>query len=367
MNLRWSDYILARDDEAQEAWAEAANGCRTLYIMGEGFDPRALTGLERLLNADIAHDLTVMSLPLSAAGPPRSERAQLAADNKSRLDRLVADAGPQYISLTYPDHVERRRSLGRLLFQQLLRQDEFVQADHIIIDISALPTGLYFALIAGVLDREQSGDFHGELQVVVAENPELDSLIEGEGSESAEPIPRFTFEIELDPQTPRPLIVWAPVLGERAQPQLEALQQNLLPDEICPVLPFPASNPRRADNLLVELRELLQDTVQVEPANFIYADESNPFDLYRALAELQRRYRGALKPLGEASVVISMHSSKTLSLGALLAAYEHELPVMNAEPEHYNFALDRVDETVLSATRLVCLWLTGTPTTLATA
>src|SRR5439155_805554 len=131
---------------------------------------------------------------------------------------------------------------------------------------------------------------------------------------------------------------------ERSQPQLEVLRQNLLPNEICPVLPFPARNPRRSDNLLVELRELLQDTVQVEPANFIYADESNPFDLYRALARLHDRYRSALAPLGEATVVVSMHSSKTLSLGALLAAYERQLPVMNAEPEHYNFAVDRVND-----------------------
>ena len=62
MTLRWSDYVLARDEEAQDAWAEAAEGRRTLYILGEGFDPRALTGVERLLAAGAARDVTVMSL-----------------------------------------------------------------------------------------------------------------------------------------------------------------------------------------------------------------------------------------------------------------------------------------------------------------
>ncbi len=361
MTLRWTDYVLARDEEATAAWAEAAEGNRTLYVLGEGFDPRALTGLERLLACGGATQITVASLPLTASSSD-SERGKLAEQNKARLDEIVQCAGIQRIGLSYPERVERRRSLGRLLFQQLLRQQAFLDAEHIIVDVSALPTGLYFALIAGVLDRVSSGDFTGELQVVVAENPELDSLIEGEGSESPESIPRFTFETELDPRAPRPVIVWAPVLGERSQPQLERLQQNLLPDEICPVLPFPARNPRRADNLLLELRELLQDTAEVEPANFIYADESNPFDLYRALARLHERYRSALEPLGDATVVVSTHSSKTLSLGALLAAYEHELPVLNAEPEHYNFALERVDDTLLGATRLACLWLEGTPT-----
>lgn len=364
MTLRWSDYVLARDDDATAAWEAAAQGNRTLYVLGEGFDPRALTGLERLLASSAASQLTVASLPL-AASSSSSERGLLAEKNTVRLDEMARDAGVQHIRLSYPERVERRRSLGRLLFQQLLRLPAFVEAEHIVVDISALPTGIYFALIAGVLDRVASGAFAGELQVVVAENPDLDSLIEGEGSESPETIPRFTFEVELDPRAPRPVIVWAPVLGERSQPQLERLQQNLLPDEICPVLPFPARNPRRADNLLLELRELLQDTAEVEPTNFIYADESNPFDLYRALARLHERYRSALEPLGDACVVVSTHSSKTLSLGVLLAAYEHRLPVLNAEPEHYNFAVERVTDTLLKSTRLACLWLAGTPTRLS--
>lgn len=366
MTGRWEDYVLSRAEDTAEAWSQAAAGRRTLYLLGEGFDPRALTGIKELLEKRVASQLTIASLPL-AAGGSQSERAKLADENKAALEQLVADAGVGHVRLGYPDRVERRRSLGRLLFQQLLQEPAFVEADHIMVDVSALPTGLYFALIAGVLDRAESGDFNGELQVVVAENAELDSLIEGEASQTPESIPRFTFDVELDPGASRPLVVWAPVLGERAQPQLEALQQNLLPDEICPVLPFPAANPRRADNLLIELRELLEDTLQVEPANFIYADESNPFDLYRALGRLHDRYRSALRPIGEATVVISMHSSKTLSLGALLAAYEHRLPVMNAEPEHYNFDFERVDQRLLDATRLACLWLHGTPTAKATS
>jgi len=36
------------------------------------------------------------------------------------------------------------------------------------------------------------------------------------------------------------------------------------PDEICPVLPFPALNPRRGDNLVLEYRDLLFDRLRID-------------------------------------------------------------------------------------------------------
>ena len=105
------------------------------------------------------------------------------------------------------------------------------------------------------------------------------------------------------------------------------------------------------------------DGLEVEPANFIYADESNPFDLYRGLSRLHDRYRAALKPLGDAAVGVSIHSSKTLSLGALLAAYEHRMPVVNASYErHYAMSREEVTAELVAATRVATLWLVGTPT-----
>jgi hypothetical protein len=364
VSLRWSDYVLARGDEDVAAvWAAGAKDGNTLYIIGEGFDPRSLLGLERLIAVGVHSELSVISLGLAPPGST-SVRAEVARQHVARLEALAAEGALAHARVAYPEKLEESRSVGRLLFGALYELPQFQDAGHIVIDISALPTSVYFALIAGVLDMVRQARWGGELQVVVAENAAIDSFIRSEGPDVPAAISRFKFEVELDPRAERPVVVWAPILGEGALAQLETLQQVVAPDEVCPVLPFPARNPRRADELLVELRGFLIDALDVEPGNYIYADESNPFDLYRGLSRLHERYRQALRPLGEAAIVLSIHSSKTLSLGALLAAYEHEMPVLNASAErHYEFDPADVSAALLAETELATLWLAGTPTT----
>jgi len=116
--------------------------------------------------------------------------------------------------------------------------------------------------------------------------------------------------------------VWIPVLGEGKKEQLIRLYDHVRPDEICPVFPSPSANPRRVDDLVREYRELLFDRFRVEPPNIIYASEWNPFEVYRQIARTVERYNDALKDLGGCRVVVSVLSSKLLSVGALLAAYE---------------------------------------------
>ena len=53
---------------------------------------------------------------------------------------------------------------------------------------------------------------------------------------------------------------------------------------------------------------------------------------------------------------MSAHSSKLLSLGVLLAAYEHKLAVAHVEPTDYDFDQKAVD---LEANELFEVWLTG--------
>lgn len=355
---RWSDYVHVVGQGVSEMCTAAA-GKRPIYVLGEGFDPRMLVGLRAVLDADALTQPSVLSLGLAEPGGS-SPRAKKADENLAELSKLVSAAGLTHERIDYPP-VHERRSLSRPLLAALLRNDLFREADQVIVDISALPVGVYFGLIKGLLDISERDGSSGELQIVVAENALIDSRIKGSGVDTPAPILGFSFGAELTQGPNRPPLVWAPVLGEGAVPQMEALGDSLRPDEICPVLPFPARNPRRADELLVEARELLVDRFRVEPTNYIYADERNPFDLYRALTRLQQRYRRALRPLGDAVVILSVHSSKSLSLGALLAAYEHRLPAFNAEPEHYDFELEDVGPDIVATSELSGAWLLGTP------
>lgn len=166
------------------------------------------------------------------------------------------------------------------------------------------------------------------------------------------------FSRDADPERVR---VWAPVLGEQAGPQLEALFELLQPQDVYPVLPFPARDPRRADDLVLEHRSLLFERFEVDPNNFLYVSESNPFDTYRALAGLDVRYRSLLSPVGVPEIVVSTHASKTLGIGVCLAAIEREMPVVNAGPSRYGIAEIPEAEWVENASTLSCIWLHGTP------
>jgi hypothetical protein len=198
------------------------------------------------------------------------------------------------------------------------------------------------------------------LQVVVCENPELDRIILEEGVASPGPISGFRQRLDPD-DTSEMTRVWVPVLGEHQEPHIRSIYEFLAPNEVCPVLPFPARNPRRGDNLLMELRLLIFDTIGVEPRNFIYADEKNPFDLYRGLCRLSDRYTKALVPLGNVTVVTSVHGSKVLAVGALLAAYEKDLTVVSAGSTGYRIQPGVAIDKVTAGDHLICLWLDGEP------
>ena len=123
-----------------------------------------------------------------------------------------------------------------------------------------------------------------------------------------------------------------------------------------PFLPSPSLQPRRGDEIVSEYRSLLFGTWGVDPRGFIYADERDPFDIYRQIVDLANDYTESLAPLGNAYTIVSAHSSKLLSLGVLLAAVERKLAVMHVEPTGYY-----LPETIngLEANELFEVWLTG--------
>jgi hypothetical protein len=209
-----------------------------------------------------------------------------------------------------------------------------------------------------MLEKHDRDEWEGDLHVVACDNPLVDGLVTGQGVEPPTPLAGFA---DHRPVRDRVTRIWVPVLGEGEAARIEALYADIGADEICPVLPFPAANPRRCDDLVREYRELLIDRAGVEPRNFIYAAESNPFDLYRILSELNASYAEALNPLGETRMILSAHSSKLLSIGVLLTAYEQQLEVRHARPSLYS-ARDLIALPGLADSDLVVnLWLTGEP------
>ena len=193
------------------------------------------------------------------------------------------------------------------------------------------------------------------LHCIVCENADIDEHIVAEGGDTADYIDPFRGQGGLA-SDPDPITIWAPVLGERQPATLRKIHEMLEPAEVKPFLPFPARNPRRGDDLIADYHSLLFEGWGVETRGFIYADERDPFDIYRQLGELADDYRQSLEPLGSARTVVSAHSSKLLSLGILLAAYEHTLAIVHIEPTRYRLDLERVNT---ENNELFSIWLAG--------
>jgi hypothetical protein len=357
---RWERGVLHRGADFASCWTRNRKD-PVLFVAGSGFDPRGTASLEALLKVSPRQvDLVVIDLPDAATDPAVRPRAEA---NRSQLIDLAETAGGAVMVHEVPEHSDRG-ALGRLVSHQFQRAGLLTKYAEIVIDISALPRGVFFPLVRGVLQQAHraEGDgrrWNGDLHVAVCENPEIDAAIREDGTTPMAPIGGFGRPATATSQAGT--TIWVPILGENQLARVEVINAELSHDEVCPVLPFPSADPRRGDRLVLEYRPLLFGEIEIEPRNVIYAHERNPFDLYRTLGLLHQRYRRALEVLGDVSMVLSSHSSKLLSMGVLLTGYEYQLEVQNVSPTLYGLHDEAEIDALRNADELFDLWLTGEP------
>jgi hypothetical protein len=130
-----------------------------------------------------------------------------------------------------------------------------------------------------------------------------------------------------------------------------------VPHDTCPILPFPASNPRLGDELAEEYLTELESTWQADTRNIVYADEEDPIDLYRTILRLDDLRKPVFEEVGGSLLVLSPLGSKVMALGALMAALERDLPVAHLESIGYTLA-DAVPASRPEA-NLIHIWLEG--------
>ena len=198
--------------------------------------------------------------------------------------------------------------------------------DDVVIDISAMPRVVALSAIAKLIHDQDVASASGKntnLHVVAAESVRTDLDTRGSLMDEVTSLEGFSGRLneESTQHVPR---VWFPVLGERQRERLQLIQGHLNPDEICPVVPFPSRDPRRGDQIVAENIDLLFEDFRVEPSNILRASEFNPFEAYRQLFLVMDRYRRALTELDGCKAYVSPLSSKLLSVGALLACYDHQ-------------------------------------------
>jgi hypothetical protein len=386
--MLWDRYIFRRGNEVHELWDGlfASRAVRLLYIAGHGFDVRAQTAMRELVGNLQTPTRDLISAKLLLVGFSDYELSQelrdLTEDNVAKLNSIFSPLGTAQTvvigsSSDGEEDVSASVALSLGIKQVLDLANDYTD---IILDVSSLPRVAYLAILTSLLGKlvpdkgPQSNTGHPlkaknvNLQVLVAEDAKLDgNILPEDPSNDLVLILGFSATMHAESVKEWPL-VWFPVLGENRVSQLRrimSLAQIPSSAEICPVLPHPSRNPRRADDLLVEYTEPLFRSRRTPTTNILYVHESQPFEAYRQLLGAMQRYQHSLQILGGCRLVVTPLSSKLITLGAGLACFEmrtvdldakYGVAIPYAEPKRY---VATVADLVSSKPEIAAALLTG--------
>jgi hypothetical protein len=357
--MLWKHYVFRRGAELPALWDQllAHRPVRLLYIAGQSFDLRAQVTMNAFVDtvrvSGHSIDKSDLILVELKAYEISQELQGLAEKNTSDLQERFGTIGRKETSsvktvLMSPSARDDETSASNALRIGTERVLEYItdQTD-IILDASSLPRIAYLSLMTGLLrklvpDKQSPSALIANginFQVLVAEDASLDAKIQAEDlNNDLVLIPGFSSPLHAESVQDWPL-VWFPILGENRVNQLTKIMGSApipVSAEICPVLPHPSRDPRRADRLLVEYRGPLFDSVMTPISNIMYTHEANPFETYRQIVGAMERYRKSMAIIGGCRLVVTPLGSKLICLGAGLACFEQRPEGMQ---ENYGIAI----------------------------
>ena len=302
---------------------------RCLLVAAAGFDPRTQRVTKML--ADVLGTRLSAIFIREERGKPDNNLLSAADQNEAELRKLVPNCQVKHVEIFGDDGA----AVGGPRIAAILSQEIVPDGvTDVVLDMSALSIGIGYPMAKMLLtDCEAVVDrsFH----IIVVSNPELDDRIVSEPSESAMPVKGFAGTSHLE-GTLDPARIWIPQLAKRRTATLTRIGAAVgTCYKICPVLPFPARDPRRADSLIGEYENELTHEWQVDPRDLVYVSERNPLDCYRMLTTLKERYERAVNVTFNPHIILSPVGSKVMAAGALMAAIEHDLTVQYLETIRY--------------------------------
>ncbi len=385
--MLWDHYVFRRGSAVHDLWDNLYRDrpVSLLYIAGRGFDLRAQAVMREFVSSQTgpgrcpveAKLLLVASNSYELDEPIRA----LTEENATQLEALFKPLGQTrqitISSATNSEDLSASTAL-RLSIEAVLA--EIGDQTDIVLDVSSLPRIAYLALLTSLLHKFVPNKIRGadsphplhangvNLLVLVAEDARLDGEIRTEDpSNDLVFVPGFSSALQAESVQDWPL-VWFPLLGENRVNQLQKIVDSaMIPPfaEVCPVLPHPSKDPRRADKLLVEYRLPLFESRKTPTSNIIYAHESHPFEAYRQLLGAMQRYANSMRIMGGCRLVVTPLGSKLITLGAGLACFEmrptdlnekYGVAIPHAEPRRYVTSVEALKR---SKPEISALLLTG--------
>ena len=322
---------------------------KALLVAGAGFDPRSRTAASLL--SGIAKNIRALLIQENRP-KPLQDQLDRAEVNKKALLAMLTERHVEKVEIFGPDGAV----VGGRNIINVLKQQDLEGVTDIIIDISALSAGTSFPIIRYFVQYSDRVQGTTNLHVFVVHNSRLDAGIRSIASDAPGYVHGFKGNATLS-DTADAARLWLPQLAKGRRAALERLYYFIEPHDTCPILPFPASDPRLGDALAEEYLTELQNTWSVDARNIIYADEGDPLDLYRTILGLDDLRTPVFAGAGGSMLVLSPLGSKVTALGALMAALENNLPV--AYLESIGYELDAIVQEEIDQSNLIHLWLEG--------
>jgi hypothetical protein len=300
-----------------------------ILIGGAGFDPRS-TQIAEMLSRQLKGIVAVF-IREERPGQRHATLRSRADANADRMKQLVSECEFTAVSVFAPDGaVVGGREVAKLVAARPWRG-----VTDVVVDVSALSKGIAFPLVRCLMETLDQLKLPTNVHLMVFEDAGMDQDIVEIGCDRASMMAGFEGAWGLDTSRDAARL-WLPQLIRKQHPILDRLHRFLEHPDVCPILPFPAENPRLPDELIDEYRSELMSTWSVEPRDIVYAKERDPLDLYRTILRIDGTRQRVFREVGGALTVLSPLGSKVLAIGALMAALDRDFPVAYVESIDYD-------------------------------
>lgn len=323
---RWSEAYHAKADTATKFWKDYLKGTgrQACFVQAIGFDPRGAAFLESLDDTQRSDISVALTLELEYK-KNQADIDTLVEANRKSVEKHLGKARvlQQKISIATDEKAGTRKT--QTVVRQFLEK-EAKNCTDIIIDINSMPKSVAMTAVAVALrycDRREN-QHRINLFVVVLHDPELDSRIRSTDI-FFDPFLHAEFLSGFENENTDAIhSIWMPILGEGRANQVKKIQQaKWAPQDILPVVPSPSRDPKAADRLLLEYGGVLNaEEGSPTTANVLRVSEENPIEAYEGFLSTIQEFVRVYEVLGGCRVLVSSHSTKLLSLAALMAVYE---------------------------------------------
>ena len=350
---RWDRCVSLRGRDVSEFAAKylGASDRNVVLVGGAGFDPRS-TEIVQMLSRQVKV-VKALFIREERPGILHATLRSRADSNADQVQKLVSECEVVAVPVFASDGAV----IGGREVAKLVASRSWAAVTDVVVDLSALSKGIAFPLVRCLLESLDHLGLPTNVHLMVYEDACMDQSIVEVGCDRPSMMAGFESNWGLDNSRDAAKL-WLPQLIKRQHPILDRLHRFLSPDDVCPILPFPAENPRLPDELIEEYRDELMSTWSVEPWDIVYAHERDPLDLYRTILRIDGARQRVFSEVGGSMTLLSPLGSKVLAVGALMAALDRDFPVAYVESIDYDVKPATI-ELMVPQGEIVHVWLRG--------